>query len=427
MPLLTRKQIELSKPRSGPYEVRDTRLKGLLLRVQPSGCASYVVEWARGRRMTLGRTSVLSPEQARLRAKRILGQAADGVDPLKARQLAATATLAAFLKAEYGPWFETNRKSGKPILKRLKHCFEGEFGSTRLHEISPLRVDRWRAKQLEAGLSKSTVNRDLSALKASLSKAVEWGLIEANPIAKTRAYSQDDNATVRYLSADEEARLRAALNSRDQHLRDRRTRFNDWRRERDLEPFPEIGPGEFADHLHPLVLLALNTGMRRGEIFNLRWPSVDLDQALLEVAGPGAKSGKTRHIPLNVEALAVLQRWRKQGGTANGFVFPGNGGGRLTNINHAWESLVKRAELPDFRFHDCRHHFASRLVMADVPLNTVRELLGHSEISMTLRYAHLAPEHKAEAVAKLVQTPDATRSLTNASQVTPVKKSISRG
>ncbi len=262
--------------------------------------------------MTIGRTAVLSLEQARARAKKILGQVADGVDPRKARQAAATATLAAFLKTEYGPWFEANRKSGKPILKRLRHCFEGEFGSTRLHEISPLRVDRWRAKQLEAGLSKSTVNRDLAALKAALSKAVEWGLIEASPIAKTKPYGQDDNAAVRYLSVNEEARLRASLIARDQYLRERRTRFNGWRQERGLKPFPQIAPDEFADHLHPIVLLALNTGMRRGEIFNLRWSSVDLDKAILEVAGPGAKSGRTRHIPLNSEALGALHAWQKQ-------------------------------------------------------------------------------------------------------------------
>jgi integrase len=352
--------------------------------------------------MNIGRTTLFSPEQARERAKKILGQAADGVDPLKARQLAKTATLAAFLRTEYGPWFELNRKSGKPILRRLKHCFEGEFGSTRLHEISPLRVDRWRAKKLAMGLSKNTINRDLSALKAALSKAVEWGLLESNPIAKVKLYERDENAAVRFLTAGEEKRLRDALAARDQHLTERRARFNEWRRERDLPQFPEIAPNEYADHLHPIVLLALNTGMRRGEVFNLRWSSVDLDKALLEVAGPGAKSGKTRHVPLNTEALYALKRWRKQTRAA-GLVFPGNGGGRLTNINQAWKSLVKRAHLPDFRFHDCRHHFASRLVMADVPLNTVRELLGHSEISMTLRYAHLASEHKADAVEKLVQ------------------------
>ena len=402
MPLLTHKLINSAKPRSVPYEVRDDRVKGFLLRVQPSGSASYIVEWGRGRRMTIGRTTVRSLEQARQRAKTILGQAADRIDPRKARQAAATETLTAFLKTEYGPWFEANRKSGKPILKRLKHCFAGEFGSTRLNDISPLRVDRWRAKQLDAGLSKSTVNRDLGALKAALSKAVEWGLIDANPIAKVKLYGQDDNATVRYLSVGEEARLRSALIQRDQHLSDRRTRFNKWRQERGLKPFPEIGPDDFADHLHPIVLLAINTGMRRGEIFNLSWSSVNLDKAILEVAGPGAKSGKTRHIPLNSEALGALQTWQKQT-SGVGLVFPGNGGGRLTNINHAWDTLVKRAQLSNFRFHDCRHHFASRLVMADVPLNTVRELLGHSEISMTLRYAHLAPEHKAEAVAKLIE------------------------
>ncbi len=197
-----------------------------------------------------------------------------------------------------------------------------------------------------------------------------------------------------------------ALRDRDEHVRKRRSQFNDWRRARNLKPFPEIGPDQFADHLHPIVLLALNTGMRRGEIFNLRWSSVDFKKAHVEVAGPGAKSGQTRHIPLNNEAIGALKRWRDQTGTSDGLVFPGNGGGRLTNVNRGWESLVKRAGLDNFRFHDCRHHFASRLVMADVPLNTVRDLLGHSEISMTLRYAHLAPEHKAEAVAKLVQTPD---------------------
>jgi integrase len=355
--------------------------------------------------MTIGRTTVFSPDQARDRAKKVLGQAADGVDPLKAHQLAKTATLSKYLKTEYGPWFEANRKSGTPILKRLSHCFEGDFGSIRLHEISPLRIDKWRGKKLAAGLSKNTLNRDLSGLKAALSKAVEWGLIESNPIAKAKLYSIDDNAAVRYLSPDEEKRLRSALLDRDEHLRKRRSQFNDWRRARDLKAFPEITPDQFGDHLHPIVLLALNTGMRRGEIFNLRWAAVDLDKALLEVEGPGAKSGRTRHIPLNTEVVETLRRWRERSKSLM-LVFPGPGGSRMTNINTSWASLIARAKLNNFRFHDCRHHFASRLVMADVPLNTVRELLGHSEIAMTLRYSHLASEHKADAVAKLIGKPD---------------------
>lgn len=108
-----------------------------------------------------------------------------------------------------------------------------------------------------------------------------------------------------------------------------------------------------------------------------------------------------RHLPLNAEALDTLKRWKKQS-KATGLVFPSpKTGGRMDNINSSWEELCELAEVADFRFHDLRHSFASRLVMAGVDLNTVRELLGHSDIRMTLRYAHLAPDKLAEAVAKL--------------------------
>jgi integrase len=160
----------------------------------------------------------------------------------------------------------------------------------------------------------------------------------------------------------------------------------------------------YTDHLTPIVLLALNTGLRRGELFNLRWRDVDVLRALLTVEGASAKSGQSRHIPLNSEALDVLRRWAGSSTVpAERFVFPGAEGERFEDIKGAWLPLVKAAKVPAFTFHDLRHTFASKLVMAGVDLNTVRELLGHSDIKMTLRYAHLAPEHKAAAVAKLVR------------------------
>jgi integrase len=96
----------------------------------------------------------------------------------------------------------------------------------------------------------------------------------------------------------------------------------------------------------------------------------------------------------------ILRFWHEQRKEYE-LVFPNADGGRLDNINTSWENLIKAAQIKNFRFHDLRHDFASKLVMAGVDLNTVRELLGHADIKMTLRYAHLAPEKLAAAVAKL--------------------------
>lgn len=156
----------------------------------------------------------------------------------------------------------------------------------------------------------------------------------------------------------------------------------------------------FTDYLAPMVLVALNTGMRRGELFGLQWEHVNLAGKLLTITAGNAKSRKARHLPLNTEALDVLTRWQRQG-EGTGLVFPSATGGRMDNINTSWGGIVADAKLADFRFHDLRHTFASKLVMAGVDLNTVRELLGHADIAMTLRYAHLAPDKLAEAVARL--------------------------
>jgi integrase len=153
----------------------------------------------------------------------------------------------------------------------------------------------------------------------------------------------------------------------------------------------------FADHLEPIVLLAMNTGMRRGEILSLRWENVSFETKTLTVLFEHAKSGKTRHIPQNGEAMRTLQAWQADT-DGNGIVFKDANGKAMTDIGKGWDKLLEDAGITNFRFHDLRHHFASKLVMASVDLNTVRELLGHGDLAMTLRYAHLAPEQKAAAV-----------------------------
>jgi integrase len=149
-----------------------------------------------------------------------------------------------------------------------------------------------------------------------------------------------------------------------------------------------------------LATLALNAGLRRGELFGLTWADISFERAAVTVRGEITKTGKTRHVPLNRAALDCLSQWRTQTPAA-GLVFPGRGGDRLDNINASWRRIMREAQIVGFRFHDCRHDFASRLVRVGVDLNTVRELLGHCDLKMTLRYAHLSPGMTANAVAKL--------------------------
>ncbi|MCP4091804.1 MAG: site-specific integrase, partial [Gammaproteobacteria bacterium] len=131
---------------------------------------------------------------------------------------------------------------------------------------------------------------------------------------------------------------------------------------------------------------------------------VDFSNKSLVIHGHSSKSGRSRHVPLNAEALDTLERWRRQQKSLSELVFPGKGGQPFNNVKRSWDALLQAAKIDRFRWHDMRHHFASKLVMASVDLNTVRELLGHSDFKLTMRYAHLAPEHKAAAVAKLVDT-----------------------
>jgi integrase len=132
--------------------------------------------------------------------------------------------------------------------------------------------------------------------------------------------------------------------------------------------------------------------LRRGELFNLRWPDIDLKGRFLRVRD--SKSGEGRTIPLNRTALDILKEipYRIDGGYV--FCHPKDGG-TLKSIRKAFESAVRRAGIQDYHFHDTRHEFASALAMKGVDLNTIRELLGHKTMEMVMRYSHLTDRHKA--------------------------------
>jgi integrase len=391
-------------------DVYDIKERGLVLRLRASGAHTWRVLLARGRWYTLATLDdVKTPEEARALASGIKGDVAKAKalgapDPIATRLRAdreQAPTFASFLDAHYEPWATANRRTGAEQTVRLRALFGLTLNTKRLDQITAFDVERWRTARLKAGKAAATVNRDLSVLKSALRLAVRWKLLATYPLADVRPARVDTAGRVRFLSPDEETRLRTALAARDDTRRAERDSANRWRRERGYVEWPALAG--YSDHLTPLVLLAINTGLRRGELFNLRWQDVDRVRNILTVEGVTSKSGQSRHVPLNTEALRVLHTWQgPDTPDPSAYVFASFEGARLDDIKSGWLPLIKAATVTAFTFHDLRHTFASKLVMAGVDLNTVRELLGHSDIKMTLRYAHLAPEHKAAAVAKLL-------------------------
>lgn len=395
--------LEAAKPEADPYRIWDTVVPQMHLRVQPSGVKSFNVTWARNKTLSLGKWPAITVESARTKAREALADADRKGAPkavLEARKGATERpiTLAGFLTDHYGPWATAHHKAAGATLAGIRSTF-AELLERDLRKLSAFDIERVKAHRLKAGRKPATVNRDLDRIRGALSRAVDWGFLAGHPMKSVKRAKGADNSRVRYLTGPEEKRLRDALAKRERQRRKERASYNAWAGKRGKPGRPMWPVDAFTDHVAPLVLLAMNTGLRRGELFGISWSDVNLPGKLLTVPAGIAKSRKARHVPLNAEAADVLGRWKPA--DADGLVFPSAEGGRMNNITKAWAGLVVAAKLQDFRFHDLRHHFASRLVMAGVDLNTVRELLGHKDIAMTLRYSHLAPDKLADAVAKL--------------------------
>ena len=411
---LTKSAVDSLKAREQPYDVFDAQIKGFLVRVHPSSKKVFYYSYRnsvqkRNRVMIGVLNSSVTVQQARDKALDYASQVARGRDVQKEksenRQEAAEIqgnTLKKFIDDHYESWITANQKTGEETIRCIRSYFK-HLLSTPLPDITHVIVDKWRTQKLKDGLQPSTINRRVTLIRGLLSRAVEWELIHKHPLRKLKDLKIDKSPKVRYLNDDESQRLFKALQERDEDIKQARERGNDHRRERGYSLFPSLLDVTYADRMQPMIILALKTGMRKGELFELRWQDVNFDTRHVTVRGDYAKSNHTRHIPLSPQALAALKAWHKQTRQPKpeGRVFPADDGGKLDNVRKSWAGILARADIQGFRWHDMRHDFASQLVMKGIPLNTVRELCGHASMDTTLRYAHLAPNHKQEAVAVL--------------------------
>lgn len=410
---ITNSTLKKLIPTDKPYEFVDTQLKGFLVRIQPSGNKSYYFSYrnkaGKRARIKIGPTSSATVAQARDLAELYSAEVIKGndvqeikkEDRLKAIEIKER-TLGRFLENHYAPWALLNLKTGEKTVAAIKRNF-GDFFSLPLNEISILAIEQWRSERLKSGAKPSTINRDITSLRGLLSKAVQWELVEDHPLRKLKQLRIDKSPNVRYLSKNEGKRLLAALEARDQEIKDARQRGNNFRKARRYPLLPSMDKHTYGDRLTPMVILSLKTGMRQGELFGLQWKDVSFPESIITLRAEINKSHRTRHIPLSPAAKQALVSWEQQNEETEGeeLVFPSADGVKLDNVKRSWGRVLKDAKITKFRWHDMRHDFASKLVMKGAPLNTVRDLCGHADLGTTLRYAHLAPEHKAEAVALL--------------------------
>jgi integrase len=274
---------------------------------------------------------------------------------------------------------ETNGERSTAELQLKLRIIGERFNSVSADEITRSDIQKWLLEEgEERDWSPATRNRYHAAFSLVFRLAVENGKLTHNPAAQIKR-KPEFNDRIRFLSADEENRLTAALR----------------------ESWPQYLPA---------FLISIHTGMRAGEQFGLRWSDVSLERK--SIALHKTKTGKTRHIPLNTIAHAAFRELQSRQ-KIHEEVFLNTEGNPMRRARDWFEPALLQARIRDYTWHCNRHTFASRLVMAGVDIRTVAQLLGHSTIQMTMRYAHLAPEHSQAAVERLVSSPEVvTKSVT---------------
>jgi len=265
---LDREFLRSVQPASVTYDILDTEDKGFLARVTPKGVISFGIRYtnAAGKqcRLSLGMTfDKNTVGAARVAAKKKLAEIELGIETerVNARKMQSGLTLAQFIDEHYTDWLVANTKSGKARAAAIKAAFPCLL-DRQLTDITAMNIEKWRAERMKAGISASTTNRNITALRGLFSRALDWEFIPKHPLTTVKMLPEP-SGKARWLSDDEEKRLRAALDEREEQQRAGRENANQWRASRNYDLLPDLRTFTFVDHLKPMVLVSLNTGLRQ--------------------------------------------------------------------------------------------------------------------------------------------------------------------
>jgi integrase len=285
------------------------------------------------------------------------------------------APLFSEIAEQYIEWAKENRANkGIDDASRYKKHLAPRFSSLRLDQITPLHMEKMKKELTQQGASPCSVEHCLKLVRQMVNKAKAWGLYDGENPIKGVKLPRYQNQRLRFLSYEEAKEL--------------------------LQELKKISP-----QVHDIALISLHTGMRAGEIFNMKSYDVDLNNGFINI--PDSKSGQSRRAYLTKTVKEILAK--RLNGNSPEYVFKSEKGTKVCEVSETFARVVERMGMNDgiddrrYRicFHSLRHTCASWLALQGEPILTIKELLGHKSLEMTLRYAHLVPDQKREAVARM--------------------------
>jgi integrase len=371
---------EISCPSDKSHmEVFDSDLRGFYVDVMASGRKSFRLRYRFEKKLrvvTLGDAKLLTADEARELALKLLKQVKQGVNPQAPLLSDAGPTIENFFLQKYLPYVKSYKRSWSTDESMIRNHVIPKLGSFQMGNMSPPDVAVFLEQMKSQDYAIGTCNRALVLLRFGFELAIRWKMpgVSSNPVKEIKNI-KDDNKIERYLTEPQTLELMQAVRQSDSEM------------------------------LQYIVMFLIYTGARKREVLDARWRDIDWAQRSWRI--PKTKSGKIRHIPLSTGAMKVLDHLRiriRQGFLDGKAIFANPKTGEpFVSFFYSWNNARIRAGLPDFRIHDLRHSFASYLVNAGRSLYEVQELLGHADIKTTSRYAHLSRERLVAAVEVVPQ------------------------